>query len=197
MTTGLPQNDCMSKPCRYQELGDLELLALAKEDNTPAFDELYRRYWALLVNTAYKRVGSRAVAEDLVQELFASIYQRRHSLEVTTSFGAYLNQALKFSILNHIRSTLVRDRYLKESFFSNTCKNDLVDEFDVKELYKKISSSLQTLSPKCREAFLLSRRDQQPYKNISAHLHISVSTVEKHIVKALKVLRSNLREQLS
>ena len=194
MITGLPQNDCMSKPHLYQQLGDLELLALIKKDDTQAFDELYRRYWATLVNGAYKRLGSRAVAEDLVQDLFANIYQRRYSLEITTSFGAYLNQALKFSILNQVRAMLVRDRYMKDSFFMGGCKNDLVNDLECKELGARIAATLQTLPPKCREVFLLSRRDDQPYKDISAHLNISVSTVEKHIVKALKVLRSDLSE---
>ncbi|RYY30480.1 MAG: RNA polymerase sigma-70 factor [Chitinophagaceae bacterium] len=184
----------MSKPHLFQQLGDLELLALVKNDNTLAFDELYRRYWAILVNAAYKRLGSRAVAEDLVQDLFVTIYQRRYSIDISTNFGAYLNQALKFSILNQVRSMLVRDRYIKESFFMGTCKNDLVSELDGKELKTKISASLEALPPKCREVFLLSRRDDQPHKDISAHLNISVSTVEKHIVKALKVLRSDLIE---
>jgi RNA polymerase sigma-70 factor (family 1) len=182
----------MSKPHLYQQLGDLELLALVKKDDTHAFDELYCRYWASLVNAAYKRLGSRAMAEDLVQDLFTTIYHRRYSIDINTSFGAYLNQALKFGILNQIRSMLVRNKYTKDSFFMGDCKNDLVAELDGKELNTKISATLQTLPPKCKEVFLLSRRDDKPHKEISAHLNISVSTVEKHIVKALKVLRSEL-----
>ncbi len=173
---------------------DIELLSQLKAGNHDAFDILYNRYWAPLVNTAFKRLGCQQKAEDMVQDIFAGIYQRRVTLQINSSFAAYLQQALKYSILNEIRDNLVRNRFVKNSFFTTSCKNDLVAALEEKELSAKIDHTLNTLPPRCREAFLLSRQQHQPYKEISMHLNISVSTVEKHIVKALRILRMNCND---
>jgi RNA polymerase sigma-70 factor (ECF subfamily) len=175
-------------------ISDIELLAQIKAGNHDAFDILYKRYWATLVNTAFKRVGCQQKAEDLVQDIFIGIYRRRDALQITTSFAAYLQQALKYSILNEIRDKLVREKFLKTAFIVPDCKNDLAKALELKELSAKIDHTLNNLPPKCKEAFLLSRREHQPYKEISMHLSISVSTVEKHIVKALRILRANFND---
>ena len=176
------------------QLTDLQLFELVKEDKTPAFDELYTRYWAQLVNTAYKRLESRQRAEDLVQDLFVSIYNRRKVLQIETSFSAYVNKALKFSVLNEMRSKMVRDRYLESFQTDGITRNDFSSSIDTRLLQDRIQQTLNILPEKCKKAFVLSRGELRSYKDISLHLNISVSTVEKHIVKALRIMRTNLRE---
>lgn len=184
----------LSSQLLYRDLSDLELFSLIKEDNIKAFEELYNRHWAGLVDAAYRRLQSSQRAEDLVQDLFVSLYQKRTSIEFTVSLQAYLNQALKYKILNEFRSDNTRNTYQKAVFFSPVCKNDFASALEAKELHRKIDMILESLPEKCRKVFLLSRRENRSNKEISQSLSISLSTVEKHIGRALKTLRNALPE---
>ncbi|RYZ79219.1 MAG: hypothetical protein EOP04_28185, partial [Proteobacteria bacterium] len=108
----------------YSQIGDLDLFLLVKKSDIKAFEELYNRYWAALVNTANKRLNSREKAEDIAQNIFIDLYRRRDTIELTTSLKAYLHQALKFKILNEYRSEQIRIKYQKSLFFNTGCKID-------------------------------------------------------------------------
>lgn len=177
----------------YQQLSDRELLDLVKEDNKKAFGEIYSRYWNFLIQLASKHLQSKQKAEDIAQEIFISFYNRRNEFELSVSLRAYLSQALKFKIMNEFRSQVVRDTYSKHVRYAYTYSNKTThDTYETKELAYNINRSINLLPEKCKQAFLLSRSEDLSYKDISGHLNISVSTVEKHISKALKFLKTNL-----
>lgn len=178
----------------YLALSDAELFRMTKQENdTRAYEILYYRYWPKLIDAAYKRLASKQKAEDLVQELFINVYQRREQIVFTNSLQSYLSQALKYRILNEYRAATTRNAY--NSFFLNAiCKNDFANPLEVKELSQQIESVLSSLPEKCRQVFLLSRKEKLSNKEIADRLNISTSTVEKHIVKALKVLRHFVRD---
>ncbi len=176
-----------------QQLSDRELLDLIKEDNKKAFEEIYNRYWNFLMQLALKHLQSKQKAEDTVQEIFISFYNRRHEFELTVSLRAYFSQALKFKVMNEFRSQVVRDTYTKHIRYVYACSGHKTYHIcETKELAYHINRSINLLPEKCRQAFLLSRSEDLSYKDISGQLNISVSTVEKHISKALKFLKTNL-----
>jgi RNA polymerase sigma-70 factor (ECF subfamily) len=178
----------------YLTLTDAELFRKTKQENdTRAYEILYYRYWPKLIDAAYKRLPSRQMAEDLVQELFISFYQRRAQIEFTNSLQAYLSQALKYRILNEYRAATTRNAYT-DFFLKTNCKNDFANPLEVKELSQQIETVLASLPEKCRQAFLLSRKEKLSNNEIAAQMKISVSTVEKHIVKALKIIRSSVKD---
>ncbi|MEO7766961.1 MAG: sigma factor [Ferruginibacter sp.] len=101
----------------YSHVGDSDLFRSVKQNNDlKAFEELYNRYWPTLVNSAYKRLNSKKKAEDIVQNIFVDVYHRRTTIDLTVSFKAYLNQELKFRVLNEYRSELIRNK-LKGKLF--------------------------------------------------------------------------------
>ncbi len=175
----------------YSQSLDSDLFLLVKQNDVKAFEELYNRYWPKLVNTAFKKLNSREKAEDIVQNIFINIYQRRTTIDLTISLSAYLNKALKFKVLNEYRSENIINKYQKHLFFNRGCKNDLANELEAKELEAKIHSILNGLPEKCNQVFNLSRKGNLSNRDISLCLNITVSTVEKHISKALKALRSS------
>lgn len=176
----------------YQSLKDEQLFEFVQNDDQAAFAELYKRYWTFLLDMAYKSLQCRDKAEDIVQEIFVSLYQRRKAIQLEVSLRAYLYNALKFKAFNEIRSKLVRQSYQKSTFFSSSCKIDFAPPCETKELKTAIENSVHQLPEKCRQTFLLSREEHLSYKDISGELNISVSTVEKHIIKALKCIKGNL-----
>lgn len=178
----------------YENTTDTDLFAMIRQDDVKAFEELYRRYWASLVDTAYKRLQCRERAEDLVQDLFISLYRKRHVVQFTVSLKAYLGTALKYKVLNEFRSVNTRQTYQKSQVVKGGYQTDFSGELEAKDLHRKVDQILASLPRKCRTAFLLSRKGHRSNKDISSSMQISVSTVEKHIGKALKVLRTSLPE---
>ena len=174
----------------YSGMPDEQLFRLVKGDDREAFEALYNRYWFFLLERACKPLQSKEKAQDIVQEIFISLYQRRKLIEPVVSLKGYLHKALKFKILNEFRAQLVRDRYQKS--FHAVCGDDFVSHAEAKELQQTIEKSICRLPEKCKKAFLLSRQKNLSYKDISGELAISVSTVEKHIIKALKLIKYQL-----
>jgi len=187
----------MKNNCLYRKLPDETLFALIKENDQEAFGEIYSRYWNYLTSSAAKHLQNWQKAEDMVQEILISLYNRRHTLEFSVSIRAYLSQALKFKIMNEFRSKSVRDTYQKTIHYTcaGSAQTNVYHVCESKELASNINRSIDSLPEKCREVFMLSRSEDLSYKDISGHLGISVSTVEKHISKALKVLRTSLEFQ--
>ncbi len=177
----------------YTYYSEEELLELFKGNNdSRAFEEIYYRCKPMLIAKARKNFQSPEAAEDLVHDIFLSLYSRINSLELTVSLKAYLQTALKYKMQNEFRNRLIREKHKKFLFFSSSCKNDFANPVEVRECRRKIDSTIASLPEKCRIVFTMSRDYDYSYKDISCNLGISVSTVEKHISKALKALRSNV-----
>ena len=182
----------MDNNVNYVCFSDEELFILVKNGDYCAFDEIYKRCSPLLIKVAAKKLQSKETAEDIVQDLFIGLFLKSKDLEVTVSLKAYLFTAVQYRIKNVFRAKIVREEYKKSLFFSPLCKNDFASNLEFAECQKKIIHSLKNLPDKCRKVFELSRNGEFSYKDISENLGISVSTVEKHISKALKVLRRDV-----
>lgn len=178
----------------YSKLTDQELADFLKNGDEPAFKELYNRYWKILLDTAYKRLDSIEMAEEVVQDLFVDIYVKRKNLNITSSLEGYLKNALKYKIFDIFRSQQIHNKYadsiLKQDVaFSLSPEREL----QIKELKLKIDAAIQKMPDKCREVFLMSRVENLSNKAIALKLNISVSTVEKHISKAMHLLEKDFK----
>ncbi|MFC1225091.1 RNA polymerase sigma-70 factor [Pedobacter sp. BG31] len=178
----------------YNLFSDQELTLLLKEDDRLAFEEIYRRYWPELLDTAWKRLSDTETAEELLQDVFISLYTSRHSLVIHTSLIAYLKNALKYKVLNEIRSRIVRANYNQRVMRLNEGKvgPQPHEILEARELERIIDEKINQLPEKCREVFILSRKEHLSHQHIADRLGISVSTVEKHIGKALRIVRTHL-----
>ena len=159
------------------------------------FEAIYRRYWSELFDAAYQRIHSAEKAEEIIQELFVELWEKREQIQIKESVAAYLFTALKFRILNYLRHEKVREAHLqiiRDNVPVST--NCLEEEIYVNELDTAYKSEVNNLPEKCRAAFELSRNEQLSFKEIAIKLNVSVNTVEKHVGKALKVLRFNLKD---
>jgi RNA polymerase sigma-70 factor (ECF subfamily) len=95
---------------RYTDLTDIELFNLTKQNDTRAFETLYYRYSYILKEIARKKINQEDRAEDLVHDVFLSLYNRRDSLEIA-NFQAYIHKALRYSINNELRALIVRRKH--------------------------------------------------------------------------------------
>lgn len=175
----------------YTSISDKELLIMLSNDNVEAFDEVYRRYWSNMFNSAYNILRDKDSCMDIVQELFIWLWEHRTQLDVA-SLKSYLLVAVKFKVANYIRRGKVR-----QSFFDKLKKMDepselLEESLEVKELMQVISHFTNELPLKCKEVFLLSRQEHLSNKEISERLGISIKTVENQMTIALKKLRTSI-----
>lgn len=178
---------------------DIELFQLFKEGNKHAFEEIYNRHWSNLLKEAYRLIGSRAESKDMVQDIFVSLFQKAAHIEIKFSLKAYLYQTLRYKIINRKRDNLIHSYCHNEIYRRSICENVFSNELETKELSANLHMAIDGLPKKCKQVFLLSREGDYSHKVISRELNISTSTVEKHIGKALKILRLKLhgKEQIA
>jgi len=169
--------------------------------NQEIVEELFRRYYKILCAYAYRLVNDKHVAEDIVQEVFYELWKKQEQLSFDTTIKYYLFRSIYTRSLNHLSSKNVMNlEYLKRSpeqkiqeIYVQSHSLDQENELSVKELQEKIDKTINSLPEQCRKVFILSRKYELKNKEISEHLGISIKSVEKHISKALSILRSNLK----
>jgi RNA polymerase sigma-70 factor (ECF subfamily) len=173
---------------------DVLLKRIAKKDER-ALSLLHTRYYEPLCAAAYKKLGNETVVEEIVQDVFVVLWQKADQLDPEGDIKNYLFATLRNKVLYELRSRMARMNTV--SLFEpmeEAVTTDASDLLQAKELEQRLYSAIEELSPQSREAFKLSRFEQMPYKMIAEHMNISVGTVEKHISKALSVLRKEVGE---
>lgn len=181
---------------KAEDYSDQELLQLVKSGDNEAFEALYFSYFARLARYAYKRLPDEATVEELVQDVFVDLWKQRESLDENGNVAGLLFAMLRYKALHALRAQMIRARHL-DSFTQLQAADeadDLSASLTARQLQAQLEQAVERLSPQCREAFTLSRYEHLAYKDIAERMGVSVNTVEKHIGKALKLLRAEFRE---
>ena len=177
----------------YSELTDQELAILIREDDHAAFTEIYKRYWDKLFVVANNRLNDESDAEEVVQDVFLSIWKRRKTLELQYTLHTYLSVAIKYQVINR-QSTLYKKATHQElTEETEEVSNTTYLWFAEKELKEQLTLSINKLPEKCRIVFLKSREDGRTNAQIAEDLNISEKTVEAHITRALHALKASLQ----
>jgi len=176
------------------QFSDAELILQLKLGNENAFTEIYNRYWEILLNAAYQRLRSREDAEEVVQEVLVSLYFRRKEIDPKSTLEAYLKTALKFKVIDAYRLQQLHykhlDHLIAETKFSPVTPDD---QLEIKEFKTLILSSCKKLPEKCREVFMMFRFEELSHQEIAERSAISISTVKKHLHKAMVLLREEFK----
>lgn len=177
-------------------LSDTELFYLLKQGQTSAFEVIYKRYYPQLFKAAWQKLGCRDHACELTQDVFVQLYQKRTAIGHTEHLSGYLFTLLRNRMVDAYRQQKrkkVLELRLRQKQASTT--PPVEGQLDRKQLELQIVTVINNLSPKCRAVFLMSRMQQLSHQQIAHALHLSTSTVEKHIGKALKAIRENLQSE--
>ncbi len=150
------------------------------------FQAIYREYWLRLYDFALAKVHDADVAEEIVQDLFANLWEKRKSL-IISNLSGYLFVAVRNRVMDHY----------KQRLFSDLEAGDHVTAPDyplfLDELESELEQALGRLPDKTREIFMLSRLEGRSIDEISKKLNLPRRTVEYHITQALRQLKVFLR----
>jgi RNA polymerase sigma-70 factor (ECF subfamily) len=178
------------KSVLFQYICEVNLLLNSLE----SFERLFKNQYHNLVLSAYRIVYDKAFAEDIVQDVFLKLWQKKEEITVSENLPAYLHRAVVNHAINHQKTKykrLVERRNewdeLLVSDIQNTDQSLLNQEFE-----NKVDSAIASLPDAARTIFMLSRFETMTNKEIAEKLDISIKTVEKHMTTALKHLRKFL-----
>jgi RNA polymerase sigma-70 factor (family 1) len=175
---------------------DRELIGLFKEGNHTAYTEIYTRYSGILYLHAYNKLRNREEVKDILQELFATLWNNREQLQAETNLSGYLYQAIQNRIIKLYAYKKVRTNYVdalkKIAEISENGNNSTDHLLRERQLAEIIEEEISALPEKMREVFILSRRNHMTHKMIADHLGIAETTVRAHVHHALRILRGKL-----
>lgn len=183
---------------------DNELLSKIKEDNQPAFEVVFIRYYSNLCAYAHTIIGSKDTSEEIVQDMFVKFWENRKAILINTSLKSYLYRTVHNQCLNHIESMKVRLQYnktqtrrLEQEELAIPFSGDYpIANLIVRELEEKIKESIDALPQQCKEVFLYIRFQNKSYLEVANKLNISVNTVKTQMQRAMIKLKEMLQEYM-
>lgn len=181
----------MAKTVSGYTFSDKELISLLVAGREEAFTEIYHRYWEKLFAIAYNLTRDQVLAEEITQEVFISLWDRKGDVRIDTLNG-YLATAIKFSVFKHIRRQRRRLEIVKDNYHKWSV-NDEEEKIYARFLKEYVEGIVEQLPEKCRLVFEYSRREGLTIPEIAAKMNISPKTAEAHLTKALKTIRINLK----
>lgn len=180
-------------PLTYSNEDDLTLFHHVKEGKEGAFKMLFLRYYDKLCRFVVLLHHDHSLAEEVAQEVFTRIWEKRQEIEIQTSVKYYLYNACRNQAYN-----LVSKKDRQHTLWSTALEDIIVDEqnpeqvFIFDTLHNDFQEAINTLPAKAKEVFMLKYFEKARHKEIARSMNISESMVEKHIANALRHLRKKL-----
>lgn len=187
----------MSEEQKYS-LPDEEqaLITALKMHDRKAFEKLYKEHYRRLFALAYRYVGQAPVAEEIVHDVFLTIWKIGGALKVQYSIKSYLSKAVINSSLNFIKKEKINNGK-QHAYLVVESDPDIENEQRAKKesLLNSLEDAMAILPPKCREVMYLSRFGKLKQQEIAIQMNISIKTVKNHLTYGFQKLRELLEKQ--
>ena len=174
---------------------DSEIIRRIREGDIHQFETLFRSSYVSLVRYAGSIIKDHESSEEIVQDLFFTLWQNRKSLNIQSSLNGYLYRSVHNRCLHFIEHKNVVAKHATETGFEPEENPESPDEIlNYKELQEKVARIIERLPEKCGKIFCMSRFEGLKYTEIAEKLSVSVKTVEANMGRALKEFRKVLLE---
>jgi RNA polymerase sigma-70 factor (family 1) len=170
---------------------DIELLNELKKNNISAFNTIYQNYSKPLYIYLLHKIKDPDLCNDILQDVFVNIWEKRALLSVEISLKAYLYQAARFKIVDIYRKDIKYQKYLAELADYIVDPATITDRIDQRKKLQEIETAVNNLPERMREIFILSRFEHQTTRDIATKTNLSPQTVKNQLSKALRILRVN------
>ena len=173
-------------------IGEQKLVKKLSAGCHDSFTSLFHLYGKKLYNFSYKYTQSHAESEEIVQEVFLKIWNKKETINPKLSFNAFLITVAKNHIFNRIKKEASRRQYRNQIQPSELVTNETESKVIFSDLEQLAKNKIEDLPPKRKQIFLLRRDSGLTVKEIAERLGIAESTVENQMNKAIKTLKSGL-----
>jgi RNA polymerase sigma-70 factor, ECF subfamily len=171
-------------------------IPLAMAEASLQFEDLFKTYFKALYTYAYSIVKDDVIAEEMVQNVFCRLWEKRDQINIVGSVKSYLYRSVHNESLNYLKQHKQRSKHLSYIASRSTEAEMGPDGAEYMQLRERFQLALNDLPEQCRTVFHLSRNEELNYKEIAETMGITISTVKNHINKALRVLRIKLTDYL-
>jgi RNA polymerase sigma-70 factor, ECF subfamily len=164
-----------------------------QQDDRLALNTLFAQYYQKLCTFAYTFVKNSEEAEEIVADVFVTIWKNRHTLTIQTNLKAYLYTSVKNACLAFIKKRYPVLQNIEEVLLDTALfdVNTPLQALELNEFDEYLHREIDKLPARCKQIFLMSRMEQLSYREIGEVLGIVEKTVENQLVKALSILRKS------
>jgi len=172
-------------------------VSLEKIRITPeTFEKAYNENWKNLYSLCYYYVNHQEEAEEIIQDLFKSIWERRADLIIHTSVEQYLFRALKLKIAEHFRTKAVHRKHWEElKMIAVHAEASTEQAVFYNDLQNNVNELVGQMSPQSRNVYTMSREEGLTVPEIASRLSITAKTAENHLTRALGFLKKRLLQK--
>lgn len=198
-TKGQPLEEALIFDTRYathrMEM-DISNSIPTTSDSTVVFEQVFKDHFKDLHSYACSILKASDDAEEIVQNVFFKLWEKKEKIPTLNSIPAYLYRSVHNECLNHIKHNKVKAEHQRHTLHIGSTETNDSDNTTSKELEHRIHDAINSLPEQCRTIFQLSRFEDLKYREIADKLGLSVKTVENQMGKALKVMRIKLADFL-
>lgn len=178
----------------FTDRTDTDLLQLMQAGDHGAFQEIHARYAASMYKSALSLLGDHDLAEDVVQDVFCVIWEKRDTLHIKSTLSGYIYGITRFTALAQLKNGKHLRQYidiLKHIMDIYTESPDTV--YIQREKLQQVESAISVLPDRMREILTIARIGSHTYREIAVLLGITESRVKNSVSEAVKVLRTKLQ----
>jgi RNA polymerase sigma-70 factor (ECF subfamily) len=172
-------------------ISDEQIIPAIRKGDHYAFDQLFHKYGPSLFSFVVSVLKDEFDAEEVVQDIFLKIWEKRKDLDSSLSFKSYLFTIASNTTKNRYRKKLQAEKYKQNVALElNINQTSDFDAIEYRNLLDYIDKIIEKLPPSRREIFILSKKDGLKNNEIAKLLNISEQTVKNQLVSAMKFLRT-------
>lgn len=173
-------------------LNDTELWQLVQQDDRTAYEVLYRRYMRVLYAAIYKWTDNKADAEDLLQEVFLDIWEKRGRITIRHKVFTYLYSTTRFKVFDYLKDKQLSEKLLKtwETLPEDAVLNTAFAHEQQENADNLLSAEIAQLPAQMKQVYLLRFREGKSIGEIADELLVSPYTIKNHLQKIRKRLQA-------
>ncbi len=168
----------------------------SKELDAVYFESLYRAHWSKLYRYCLSYVHNQAVAEEIIQSVFESLWQRKDKMAIdTATVEGYLFRAVKLKIFDYHRQLASRKKHEDSlTAIPSNDRNDTEEHCYFLELSAHVEALVDQLPGRCQQVYKLNIEEGYSYREVANTMDISIHTVKEHLIRARHYLLKKLRK---
>lgn len=176
---------------------EIKEITLLRSNDRTALKEIFEQHYEPVCKTVHRFIKDHNLVEDIAQSVFIKLWEKRQTINVSSSLPAYIHRMAMNEALMQLRKLKRQNETELVDHFSEETTESVEKEYLQEELQSHITEAIDQLPPKTRVVFMLSRFEDLTYREIAEKMDISIKTVENQMGRALRILREKMKGYLS